>query len=261
MNPPQLYRLAKGLAFIVMFFVIVVWMLQPAPGGEITGGFLDFEPQHVSLSTWGDQEADDFAIWGTYDYSRLWASYGKYQGLEGEVAHPLSYALLDMTNRNPLRALGPFETGNTYTANNLYGGLQHDGQEQRGSNNGEGFAVTVHADGSDMQVNIWGDSYLGQTTLTIYNGWNRPIEQTYGRATLEDQPFLASYNLRGVTGDVMFSFAFTNDASGDLHSGNLSLAAAQVVSIPAVPEPSTFALLIAAATTLLFPKFRRPAWC
>jgi hypothetical protein len=62
------------------------------------------------------------------------------------------------------------------------------------------------------------------------------------------QPFLSSYDLVGVTGEVKFRFTLADDASSFNRTAGLILTAAQVVEVESVPEfgGSPIGLLVAA---------------
>jgi hypothetical protein len=90
-----------------------------------------------------------------------------------------------------------------------------------------------------MQVNIWGNSYQGTTTLSVFgSGVETPFTTTYGEVANIGQPFMSSYDLVGVTGEVKFRFTLAEDASSFNRTAGVIIAAAQVVPIdPAsVPE-------------------------
>jgi hypothetical protein len=252
----------KTIACIAV--AVIVGLCQPAFAGSITGGFVDFPSQEVDLNSYNGAPASDWAIWGVNANDGIWASTSYWGSLGDSVpgGHPLDYTLTNISNGNPFYGVGPQETGNSYLPGGMHGGLMHDQTDPgRARNKGNGFEVKVRADGSPMKVNIWGDSYQGTTKLSVFgSGVETPFDVTYGTMANIGQPFLSSYDLVGVTGEVKFRFTLADDASSFDRTAGLILTAAQVVEAESVPEfgGSPIGVLIAAFGWLA--SRRRTAW-
>jgi hypothetical protein len=256
----------KTIASVAACFVVVIGLCQPAVGGSITGGFTNFPAQTVDLNSYNGAPASDWAIWGVNANDGIWASTSYWGSLGDSVpgGHPLDYTLTNISNGNPFYGIGPQQRGNEYLPGGMFGGLMHDQTDPgRARNKGNGFEIKVHADGTPMRVNIWGDSYQGTTKLSIFgSGVETPFDVNYGEVANIGQPFMTSYDLLDVTGDVKFRFTLTDDASSFARTAGLILAAAQVTPSAAksVPEfgGSPAGILIAVAGWLA--SRRRTAW-
>ena len=216
-------------------FAFVALFASPAFAGTITGGFSAYTAQDTDITTSGGQAASDWAIWGVNANDGIWASTSYWGSLGDSVTHPLDYTLTNISSGNPFYSVGPSGNGTSFLPGGVHGGLMHDATGGgRPSNKGNGFEIKVHADGTPMKVNIWGNSYQGTTKLSVFgSGVETPFDVTYGTLANVGQPFLSTYDLTGVTGEVKFRFTLADDASSYNRTAGLILMAAQVV--PAAP--------------------------
>jgi hypothetical protein len=236
MNPLTARNAMKTIACIAV--AVIFGLCQPAFAGSITGGFTSLPAQEVDLESYNGTPASDWAIWGMNANDGIWASNSHWGSLGGSVSHPIDYTLTNISNGNPFYGVGPQQTGNSYLPGGVYGGLMHDQTDPgRARNKNNGFEIKVRADGTPMKVNVWGDSYQGTTKLSVFgSGVETPFDTTYGTLANVSQPFMSSYDLVGVTGEVKFRFTLADDASSFARTAGLRLSAAQVLEVSDVPE-------------------------
>jgi hypothetical protein len=270
MHPQQQCRVFKGLAFIAMLFVIVLWLPQPARGGTISMSLSENTAgQSVTLFGTGSQ---DWAVWGAYGTDSLTATLGKYFVPSPVDSHPINYTLTNYSNGNPLRGMSAFELTELFTVapdQTTYAGLQHEGQPYPANIRiGEGFGLQVTPVTGVSVLDLYFGVHNGTAMISAYgSNYSELTEYTpYPLAPYETHLYKASFTITG-TDAFSVNVTLAEEADPEFRSGNVFLSAASLSppSPAAVPEidPSSAGGavgLLAASLLLTEARRRRSSW-